>query len=259
MCELLALNFEAPLSASFALQAFGARGEENPDGWGLAWYPDQSLALIKEPVQWSTSRLARFLENEATISSRTHLAHVRHKTVGDQPNHADTHPFTRELYGRDYVFAHNGTLTGGAWDLPLGRFLPTGQTDSERFFCQLLHQIESRSGQLECREDWIWLHQRLSDANQYGKLNALLSDGASLFVYHDRNGWKGLNFRQSRFTTNQPQSFEDQSSGLEAAANHGFVVATCPLSPTGWQPFELGELIVFGAGRMLFSSHRTTG
>ena len=126
MCELMAMSFDAPVSADFSLGAFAARGEENPDGWGLGWYPDQSLAVVKEPLKWGASRYAGFVQSHPTILSRTFLAHVRHKTMGGSPTHADTHPFARELGGRDYGFAHNGTLDGEAWDLPLGPFRPLG-------------------------------------------------------------------------------------------------------------------------------------
>ena len=60
-------------------------------------------------------------------------------------------------------------------------------------------------------------------------------------------GWKGLNFRKVRLRQGHPRHFGDQTLAIEldaGAINHGFVVATCPLSPTGWHPFRLGELIV---------------
>src|SRR6185295_11750557 len=50
MCELMGLSFDQPVSADFSLRAFACRDAENPDGWGLAWYPDQSLALVKEAL-----------------------------------------------------------------------------------------------------------------------------------------------------------------------------------------------------------------
>ena len=37
------------------------------------------------------------------------VAHVRKATVG-APGLQNTHPFKRVLWGRDWVFAHNGTL-----------------------------------------------------------------------------------------------------------------------------------------------------
>jgi predicted glutamine amidotransferase len=262
MCELMAMSFEEPISADFSLREFASRGEENPDGWGLGWYPDRSLAIVKEPLKWALSRYAGFLETYPTLLSRTYLAHVRHKTIGGEPTHADTHPFHRELFGRDYCFAHNGTLDGPAWDLPIGRFLPLGGTDSERFFCHLLGQFSSRGGHLDDPDDWRWLHALLASANRFGKLNVLLSDGVRLFVYHDENGWKGLNFRKVRIRQDRPRHFGDETLAVDLGAgaiNRGFVVATCPLSPTGWHPFRLGELIVFEAGEIRFSSHRERG
>ncbi len=235
MCELMAMSFDEPVSADFSLGLFAARGEENPDGWGLGWYPDQSLALVKEPLKWGESRTAGFLQAHPTILSRTFLAHVRHKTMGGSPTHADTHPFRRELDGREYCFAHNGTLDGPAWDLPLGRFRPLGATDSERY---LLPPVGRRSptgaaGWIGVA-DWRWLHESLGRANALGKLNVLFSDGRRLFVYHDLNGWKGLNFRKVRVRAGQRRHFEDDDlavavEGEEGQAdNHGFVVATCP-------------------------------
>ena len=149
MCELMAMSFEGPASADFSLREFAARGEENPDGWGLGWYPDRSLSVVKEPRKWASSHLAGFLAAHPTLLSPIYLAHVRHKTMGGAPTHADTHPFQRELGGRDYGFAHNGTLDGPAWNLPLGAFRPVGDTDSERFFCHLLGRVAERGGPLD--------------------------------------------------------------------------------------------------------------
>jgi glutamine amidotransferase len=241
MCELMALSFAAPSRPGFALRAFAERGDENPDGWGFAWYPDASLAMVKEPVRWRDSRLAAFLTEDPTLEGRIHLAHVRHKTIGGAPTHSETHPFRRELGGRDYVFAHNGTLEGPAWDLPLGRHLPLGGTDSERFFCHLLGLVENRGTGLDTEADWRWLHETLANANRFGKLNVLMSDGRWLFCYHDVNGWKGLNYRR-------------MSVGESGIAGEGGWVATCPLDEGDWTSFGLGELLVFGEGRLQFSS-----
>src|SRR5262245_54687645 len=101
MCELMGMSFARPLSAAFSIQEFAGRGEKNADGWGLAWYPDQSLALVKEPVAWNSSPHTGFLEKYQHLQSHLYIAHVRHKTTGGTPTHADTHPFARELSGRE--------------------------------------------------------------------------------------------------------------------------------------------------------------
>src|SRR5439155_640401 len=128
MCELMALSFAKSIPADFSIREFALRSDENADGWGLGWYPDQSLAVVKEPVEWRASPYTGFLETYPHLQARIYIGHVRHKTTGSVATHADTHPFGRELAGQDFCFAHNGTLEGGFWELPLGRFRPIGDT-----------------------------------------------------------------------------------------------------------------------------------
>src|SRR5262249_14740662 len=163
-------------SADFTIREFALRSAENADGWGLAWYPDQSLALIKEPVCWQDSHVTRFLETYPQLRSTTYVAHVRHKTTGGEPTHADTHPFAREHGGQEFCFAHNGTLKGEIWQFPLNRFRPIGRTDSEFAFCLLLERMSERgSVSLQNSEDWKWLEQELTRLNESGSLNVVFS------------------------------------------------------------------------------------
>jgi len=259
MCELMGLSFERPLSAAFSISTFAQRGDENPDGWGLAWYPDRAAAIVKEPVKWGESRFARFLEADSALRSSLYIAHVRHRTVGDAPTYADTHPFGRERDGREYCFAHNGTLQGEIWALPTGRYTPLGLTDSERGFCHLLHRLDGRGGVLDDEGSWRWLHGELARLNTFGKFNTLFSDGSHLFCYHDLGGWKGLTFRPLALDNEKHRHLRDETVHLNletGTVNRGFVIATCPLDNAPWNPFHVGELIVFRDGIARFSSHR---
>jgi glutamine amidotransferase len=258
MCELMALSFARPVSADFSIRAFALRSQENADGWGLAWYPDRSLALVKEPLRWDASPYTHFLEQYPHLLSSIYVGHVRHGTTGGRPTHADTHPFARELDGRDWCFAHNGTLDGFE-RLPLGRFRPVGGTDSEHVFCHLLNELSHRPSRLKAAPDWAWLHGRLAELNLMGKLNCLLANGRRLFCYHDRAAYKGLAFRPVRLRDGETRRFEDPSLQIDlggTAVNEGVVVATCPLSATGWRSFQPGELLVLEGGRVRYSSHR---
>lgn len=264
MCELMGMCFAKPISAGFSIHEFALRGEENADGWGLAWYPDKSLALIKEPLKWRTSPHTGFLETYQHLLSQIYLAHVRHKTTGGEPSHADTHPFSRELDGREYCFAHNGTILGPFWELPLGRFRPIGKTDSEHLFCHLLGELAGGADTLAAEADWRWLHGRLIALNRQGRINCLLSDGRRLFCYHDANGWKGLALSKVYIRDHKSRRFEDATMTInlegelaDHSVNQGFVVATRPLSDKGWTLFEKGELIVMEDGMARFSTHRS--
>jgi len=48
MCDLLGMSFRTPINARISLDIFQLRGEVNPDGWGLAYYRDEHLQIIKE-------------------------------------------------------------------------------------------------------------------------------------------------------------------------------------------------------------------
>jgi glutamine amidotransferase len=261
MCELMGLSFARPISADFSIREFGVRGEENADGWGLAWYPDRAVAVVKEPVRWGQTPYVNFLENYPGLRSSLYIAHVRHKTVGGEPTYADTHPFVRELGGREYCFAHNGTLhnlNGQA----TGRYRPVGGTDSERAFCHLMEAMARRHQPLAGEEDWRWMHGQLATLNEGGQLNCLLCDGERLFCYHDRGGYKGLTFRRVRMPDLDTRRFGDAQWTVDLAeesANEGFVIATRPLSLHGWRSFRPGELLVLEGGRIRFSSHGEPG
>lgn len=257
MCELMGMSFAKPIQADFSIREFALRGESNADGWGLAWYPDASAAIVKEPRQWGISPYTDFLEEYTGLRSMIFLAHVRHKTVGGEPTHADTHPFMREWGGRDYVFAHNGTVAS-IFNQPLGRFRPVGNTDSEYLFCWLLEQIAERGSHLEHSDDWHWLHQQLTIANRGEKLNCLLSDGRRLFCYFDQKGHKGLTFRPV-YLYDEKRNFGDPSvkfNVADALFNYGIVVASNPLSSEGWKAFEMGEMFVLANGEIVHSSQR---
>ncbi|MBC7820329.1 MAG: class II glutamine amidotransferase [Planctomycetaceae bacterium] len=260
MCELMGMSFDRPISADFSIRAFALRDMENAHGWGLAWYPDQSLAVVKEPLEWRQSSFTQFLENYHGLNSRLYVAHVRHRTTGGSPTRADTHPFSRELAAREFCFAHNGTLAD-FHELPLSRYRPLGGTDSEHVFCYLLEQLAQRNDLLNDEPSWRWLHQQLTELNRRGKLNCLLSDGKRLFGYHDAAGWKGLSLRKLRIGEGQARHLEDATVEINMqniehqAFNHGYVIATCPLSAAGWQSFVPGELIVLDGGTLCFSSH----
>src|SRR5438876_33146 len=185
MCELMGMCFHRPISADFTIREFAIRCEENADGWGLGWYPDRSLAIVKEPVRWQASQYTGFLEKYQHLLSPIYIAHVRHRTTGGEPTHADTHPFSRELAGREYCFAHNGTLTNLSAEFPLGRYRPVGATDSEYMFCHLMEELACRGEHLESESDWRWLHGKFAALNKGSKLNCLLSDGKRLFTYRD--------------------------------------------------------------------------
>jgi predicted glutamine amidotransferase len=257
MCELLGLCFDAPITAEISIHEFATRGHDNPDGWGLAWYPDNSVAVIKEAIPWQSSKHTVFLESYSALRSKIFIGHVRHKTVGGPVTHADTHPFVRELDGREYCFAHNGTLLDLPRNFPLDRFRPIGSTDSEHAFCHLLAALAAEGRDLQSEDSWEWLHQKLLAMNRHGRMNFLISDGQSLVCYRDVNGHKALTWRTLENYTPNPSRLEDDELKVDlqvAPATSGIAIATCPLSGAGWQPVAAGEMFVIQSGQFAYRS-----
>jgi glutamine amidotransferase len=256
MCELLGMSFNLPVNSRVSLKGFRLRGEENPDGWGLAFYPDESAQIIKEPTNAKNSNLSEFLQEFREIQSRIFIGHVRRTSVGSK-TYKNTHPFNRELNGKEYVFAHNGTLCNYE-NLNLGRFKPIGETDSEYAFCHLLSCIEERGINEWKDEDFDWLNEKLREINEYGSFNCIFSDGEHLFCYHDKDGYNGLCFTHRKPPYDQIKLLDNDwdinLAGEKDPKQTGFIVATRRLTNEHWEDFKPGELIVFKDGMRIYSN-----
>lgn len=253
MCELLGLAFNQSVTPSFSFRGFRHRGDCNPDGWGLAAFPDGSAQIFKEPVQAGSSELAKFLRDYRRLSSRIFIAHVRYGNVGGK-SLANTHPFCREVGGKHFVFCHNGTLKYKEFAQRLdGRFTPVGTTDSEYALCTLLTWILQED---VSSTDFTRIRKHLREVNQYGSMNLLFSDGQHLFAYHDRSGYNGLCFahRQAPF---ERVSLRDEDWEVDLAEQKhpdqfGFVIATKPLTDEEWTDVGRGSLLVIRDGQKIF-------
>ena len=138
MCELLGMNCNVPTDICFSFTGFQARGgatSVHRDGWGIAFFEGKGVRMFLDPQPSCESAVAEFVR-QYPIRSLNVIAHIRKATQGPT-GLENTHPFMRELWGRYWIFAHNGNLKDYAPVLD-GSFVPVGQTDSERAFCHLL-------------------------------------------------------------------------------------------------------------------------
>jgi len=69
-----------------------------------------------------------------------------------------------QLNGVEYVFAHNGTLSGGH-NLEIGDYRPVGDTDSEYAFCHIMHLLQTREIVDWTHRDFQWLESSLKNIN----------------------------------------------------------------------------------------------
>ncbi|MBW8880012.1 MAG: class II glutamine amidotransferase [Asticcacaulis sp.] len=183
MCELLAMSANVPTDIRFSFSALASRGGatgRHTDGWGICFYEQRGCRCLHDPNPSAHSELARFVRHYP-IKSQIVISHVRKANRG-RVALENTHPFTRELWGRTWTFAHNGQLKG-VKKLALGFFTPIGTTDSEHAFCWLLGQVRAHHDR---RPSERRLKQAVAEAfaelRTLGVFNALLSDGAALYA-----------------------------------------------------------------------------
>ena len=146
MCQLLGMNCNVPTDICFSFSGFQARGgatDVHSDGWGIAFFEDRGCRVFLDPQPSASSPVAE-LVSRYPIRSMNVIAHIRKATQGSV-RLENTHPFMRELWGRYWIFAHNGNLIDFAPALD-GSFVPVGNTDSERAFCWLLQSLRQRFG-----------------------------------------------------------------------------------------------------------------
>src|SRR5207342_839175 len=116
------------------------------------------------------------------IRSENIVAHIRKATQG-RVALENTHPFVRELWGRYWVFAHNGDLQDYAPRLH-GAFRPVGDTDSERAFCWLMQELaKAHAGVPTVDELSHTPRELLPQPARHGNFNVLLSNGQALWAH----------------------------------------------------------------------------
>ena len=121
------------------------------------------------------------------IKSCAVVSHIRRANRGEVALE-NTHPFTRELWGRNWTYAHNGQLKGYR-QLDTGTFRPVGQTDSEYAFCWLLHQLALKYPRTPSQWPAVFRYIGLlaSQLRKKGVFNMLLSDGRFVMAYCSTN------------------------------------------------------------------------
>ncbi|MDC0609865.1 class II glutamine amidotransferase [Vibrio sp.] len=185
MCELLGMSANVPTDICFSftgLMQRGGRTGPHKDGWGITFYEGKGFRTFKDPQPSCQSKIAELVQNYP-IKSCAVISHIRQANRG-AVNLENTHPFTRELWGQFWTFAHNGQLTGYQ-DLDTGNHRPVGGTDSELAFCWLLKRIEDRFPMPP--DDFTYVFPFIAECcdelRKLGVFNMLLSNGEYVMTY----------------------------------------------------------------------------
>ena len=259
MCQLLGMNSRLPASLTLSFTGFSQRGgctDHHSDGWGIAFFeseavtpnlPGKGVRYFVDKESAATSPIAKMLRNYP-IKSHNVIAHVRKATVGNVKLE-NCHPFVRELWGRYWVFAHNGDLKDYAPHLH-GAFRPVGDTDSEQAFCWILQELaKSHAGVPSVEELTCTLNELAPQIAKFGTFNFLLSNGQALWAHASTKLHYVL--RQPPFTHIH---LKDEDVRADLAALNGpedrlAIVVTEPLTTNEqWTAMVPGQLTVFVEG-----------
>jgi predicted glutamine amidotransferase len=253
MCELLGMECNVPTDITFSFAGLSSRGGRHgphAHGWGLALYEGRVAHVFREPAPACESPLAEFVRDHP-IKTLLAIAHVRRKTRG-KVSLANTHPFIRELWGRTFVFAHNGTVKD-AFELKLGAFRPMGQTDSEHAFCALLSALQHDFREPPGRDELaaaIAAHTRRIGKN--GTFNMLLGDSDQLYARCSTKLHHVIRKAPFKKATLADEEISVDFAALTTPRDRVAVIATAPLTrDETWTAGEPGAMWVFRRGKLV--------
>jgi glutamine amidotransferase len=258
MCELLGMSANVPTDICFSFSGLlerGGRTGPHKDGWGIGFYEDKGFRSFIDAQPCCDSELARLIK-DYPIKSHVVISHIRQANSGGV-NLQNTHPFSRELWGQHWCYAHNGQLkdfNDHLKTLPDSQhFIPVGETDSEHAFCWLLNQIKEEGKERVGTPTFNKiLKSRLDELRKLGVFNMLLTDSDLLWVYcTTKLSWIT---RRAPFGLAKLRDVDMQIdfSAETTPADVVTVIATEPLTDDEeWNTMQEGELLVFQKGELL--------
>ena len=257
MCELLAMSANVPTDIVFSFTGLAQRGGvtgPHVDGWGITFYEGKGSRTFKDASPSSESNIAKLIQSYP-IKSEVVISHIRQANRGCV-SLENTHPFTRELWGRYWTYAHNGQLTDYHAKFTVSRYQPVGDTDSELAFCWILEQIAQHFGNTK-PENMLAIFKFVAsladDIRALGVFNMILSDGEHLMSYCSNNLCyitRRAPFGKAKLIdTDVVIDFNKETTAHDVVT----VIATRPLTdneqwhimqPGNWTLFKQGEVLI---------------
>ncbi len=264
MCELFAMSSSEPATVSYSLEEFSRHGGltgPHKDGWGIAYYAQGDVRLVKEPLPAHDSACLRFIQDRPFHSSLV-VSHIRKATQGAHtlPN---CQPFMRELGGAMHVFAHNGDLDNVRLRarFALGFHRPLGETDSEYAFCALLGRLQAlwldSQGVPPFEARRAVVERFAAELREFGPANFLYADGDALFAHGHRRTQDDHSIRPPGLHVLCRRCARDAAApnieGVEIRPRNGeqqvVLFASVPLTrEAGWRALGEGELVAVRGG-----------
>lgn len=254
MCQLLAMNCNTPTDICFSFEGFAQRGgltDEHNDGWGISFFEESACRSFHDTLPAAKSPIAKLIK-DYPIKAFNVIAHIRMATIG-AVELKNTQPYIRELWGQQWVYAHNGDL----WDYKFTNSSPAqpiGTSDSEAAFCDLLNELRKLNPveEPELKQIYNCIKSFSENTAKFGTFNLLLSNGKYIFAHCTTDLCyiiRKAPFSEAHLSDKDISiNFSEHTTHKDRVA----IIATKPLTDNEqWTVFEKGQLLVFENGELL--------
>ncbi|WP_386694776.1 class II glutamine amidotransferase [Lonepinella sp. MS14435] len=253
MCQLLGMNCNTPTDIVFSFEGFRRRAgltDSHSDGFGIAFFEGKGVRIFRDNRPAALSPIGDCVK-QYNIKSLNVIAHIRKATQGSV-DIENTHPFIREIWGENWVFAHNGNLH----DLPdmTGRFCqPIGSTDSEAAFCYMAEFLKNRFRRKPAEQEIFAAVQEVTEfLSQHGTFNFILSNGEWMIGHCATN----LHYITRQAPFGKAQRIDDEGvidfSEYAKEGDKVTIITTFPLTKDEkWTKMLSGGFVFFKDGELI--------
>lgn len=256
MCELLGMSANVPTDICFSFTGLIQRGGNtgpHKDGWGIVFYEHKGIREFRDYNPCCDSKIAQLVQ-QLPIKSEVVISHIRQANVGDI-SLENTHPFTRELRGKPWTFAHNGQLND--YHPKFSFYQPIGTTDSESAFCEILDQIRNAGPTIQDK-----LHELATliinfclKRHKQGVFNMILSQGDYLICFcSTKLCWitRKAPFGEACLSdAEMVVNFQGETTPNDIVS----IITTRPLTDNEeWHMMKPGEMRIFKAGETIWQN-----
>ncbi|OOF55187.1 class II glutamine amidotransferase [Rodentibacter genomosp. 2] len=250
MCQLLGMNCNTPTDIVFSFEGFRRRAGLtgcHSDGFGIAFFEGRGVRIFRDNRPACHSPIADCVK-QYQIKSLNVIAHIRKATQGEVTIE-NTHPFIREIWGENWVFAHNGNLKDLP-DMSESFCQPIGSTDSEAAFCYMAEYLKNR---FRKKPTEIQIFEAIQDITKklatHGTFNFILSNGEWMIAHCATN----LHYLTRKAPFGKACRIDDDGvidfNDYAKAGDKVTIITTFPLTKDeSWTKMENGGFVFFKEG-----------
>ncbi|OOF43398.1 class II glutamine amidotransferase [Rodentibacter rarus] len=250
MCQLLGMNCNTPTDIVFSFEGFRRRAgltDCHSDGFGIAFFEGRGVRIFRDNRPASHSPIADCVK-QYNIKSLNVIAHIRKATQGEV-NIENTHPFIREIWGENWVFAHNGNLKDLP-DMSESFCQPIGSTDSETAFCYMAEYLKNR---FRKKPTETQIFEAIQDVTKelvaHGTFNFILSNGKWMIAHCSTN----LHYLTRKAPFGKAHRIDDDGvidfNDYAKEGDKVTIITTFPLTKDeSWTKMENGGFVFFKEG-----------